>query len=125
MPNRAAMFALLILTSCATGSSGPTPKASVLALESGLTGAERLARQYTRLAPCTGINGPLCKDAGTVAIILDADNRAYVAVTTAQASVDADPTASSSNTKASVASATAALNAFQSAVAQLPTAKGP
>lgn len=108
------------LSACAAGGSGPTPKASVLTLESGLTAAERLALNYVSLPRC-GANAPsICSDPAVVAAIKQRDLAAYTAVTAAQASVDADPTASNSQTQAALASATAGLAAFQAIVPTPP-----
>ncbi len=106
----------LLLGGCPAGGKGPTPLATVLSLESGLTAAEHAALVYTSLPPCSGSAATLCAAPATVTAIKAADNKAYAAVTTAQTAVDADPQGAQTATQAAVNDATAALAALKAAV---------
>ncbi len=121
---RLALLSLTVaLAACAAGSAGPTPKATVAALESALTAADRLAAAYVRLPRCAPATRPLCSDAGTSTRVQAAGLVAYRSVTAAEAAVSADPTASASQTNAALADARGALAAFQAAIPATATAK--
>jgi hypothetical protein len=112
----------VLLCSCAAGGSGPTPLATVLSLESGLTAAEHAALVYTSLPACSAAGPALCAVPATVLAIKAADTKAYNLVTAAQTAVDADPKAAQTATQTAVSDATTALAALQAITPPAPPA---
>jgi hypothetical protein len=115
--------ALLAITACSTvqsllPSGAPTPKATVAALESGLTAADQAALGYVGLPPCeTRKPGALtlCSDKAAAQQIGVESHRAYVAVTTARQIVSDASQSGDAVTKA-IQAAETALAAFQQTI---------
>lgn len=105
------LLALLCLSACESGGAGPTPKATVAAMEVSLTAADNLAMNYVGLPRCYSGGPALCSSTAKVATIKKTAQRAYDAVTAAQSAVDAGTA-----TNATLTDARAALAAFQAAV---------
>jgi len=117
------LIAPLLLSACAGGQGGPSNKSIVLGLESSLTGADILAKQYVNMPRCGAGNGPVCSDPTVIAQIKQAASTAYSAVTAAQSAVDADPNSAASAT--AVAAATSALSALEKTIPQATKGTAP
>jgi hypothetical protein len=92
----------------------------VLALETALTAADRLAISYIRQPKCTSAstNRVVCSDSTLVPQIKAAAQKAHDAVVNAQGVVDSSP--NSTEAEAAVSSATAALMALQAIIPNQP-----
>jgi hypothetical protein len=116
-----ALACLLALGACGTLSSmlKPVSPADVAALEEGVTIADTLALNYTRLPPCPTA-APVCAVAATKQAIKGYAQRAHDAVKTLQASSASDAPAAFSVARAALAALQASIPAAP-AVAQVGT----
>jgi hypothetical protein len=105
--------AALALVAC---QKAPTPKATVLTLETALTAADKLALDYMGLPMCGTGASALCADPAIKGQIKAAASQAYAAVTAAQAAVDADPSASLGTTQGAITGASAAISALEAII---------
>lgn len=117
-----AFACLLALGACTTLSAtvNPVSPADVAALEEGVTIADTLALNYTRLPPCPTA-APLCSVAATKQAIKGYAQRSHDTVKTLQAS-------SATDAPAALSLAQAALAAFEASIPAAPapgTAPGP
>ena len=105
---------LLALGACGTVSSiiNPVSPAEVAALEEGVTIADTLALNYTRLPPCPTAT-PVCSVAATKHSIKGCAQAAHDAVKTLQAS-------SAAGAPAALAAAQAALAALEASIPPAP-----
>lgn len=108
MRNIKILFLFGLLSGCSSPAVAPVSPAQVAAVESGVTIAETLALNYTRLPPCPNVS-KVCADPATKAKIKLDGQRAYDAVKTLQAS-------SAEGAPAALAAAQAALAAFQTSI---------
>jgi hypothetical protein len=111
----AAALAALTLAGCTTT---PTPRRTVLVLESALTTLDTAALSYTTLPACVPGGPRACSDPGVKSRIKVAAQRAHDAVVAAQDKVDADPNGASD----AMRDAQAAIAALNSVVDGLPGA---
>jgi hypothetical protein len=109
----AAALAALALAGC---TAAPTPRRTVLVLESALTTVDTAALSYTTLPACMPGGPRACSDPAVKARIKVAAQRAHDAVVAAQDRVDADPAGASD----ALRDAQAAIAALNSVVDGLP-----
>jgi hypothetical protein len=116
-----ALVCLVALGGCGTLSAmlKPVSPADVAALEEGVTIADTLALNYTRLPPCPTA-APVCSAAATKQAIKGYAQRAHDAVKTLQASSASDAPAAFSVAQAALAALEASIPAAP-AVAQVGT----
>ena len=118
-----ALILTLLLGGCATGGSGPTPRAVVASLQASLTAADGVALQYVRLPRCPAKT--VCSDPVVVASIKAQAQAARDNLVAAQDAATADPAGASTATQAAITSARAAMAAFSSRVNALPVGAKP
>lgn len=97
----------MLLAGCTTQTSSSTP-AQITAVEEGVTIAETLALNYTRLPACP-TQAPVCADPATKLRVKASGQRAHDAVKTLQVAPVADQ-------PAALVAAVAALSAFQAEI---------
>lgn len=110
---------IALLAACA-GPGGPSPKDTVLGMESALTAVDGIALNYTSLPRCPAAKA--CSDATSVAAIKGYAQTAHDSIVVAQAAVDADPKGTAAATAAALATAAADLATMQTKVSVLTKA---